>query len=100
MSRVTCVMGRRTKSPHDQLLTGRGPTCSVKRQSSSATCGVGPADRTGKSVVTNCPGGHSPGCTRALSRPLPLNPRVATEPPPMECFLHNKNVQKVGKPVQ
>src|SRR5262245_2190913 len=79
MSRVICVTGRRMKSLHDQLLTGRGPACSVKRQSASATCGVGPADRTGKSVVTNCPGGRRPGA--AAPRPLPLNPRVVIEPP-------------------
>src|SRR5262249_20101011 len=33
------------------------PSCRAKFQPSSLTCGVGPAERTGKSVVTYCPGG-------------------------------------------
>src|SRR5215470_11975804 len=44
----------------------------VKSQRSSGVCGVGPADKTGKSLVTYCPGGTRPG--GAPSR-RPLKPR-------------------------
>jgi hypothetical protein len=37
----------------------------VKLHSSTGVCGVGPADRTGKSFVTYCPGG-----TREESAPV------------------------------
>src|ERR1700757_3743181 len=39
-------------------LPSREPfSCRAKVQSPSLICGVGPAERTGKSVVTYCPGG-------------------------------------------
>src|SRR5260370_21999812 len=47
------------------------PSLIVNSQRSSGTCGVGPADKTGKSVVRYCPGGIV--ALSALRRPE--NPR-------------------------
>src|SRR5689334_22237085 len=78
MSRVMRVTGRRTKSAQVQLLTGRGPSCNVKFHCSRLTCGVGPADKTGKSAVRYWPGGSRAGSVSVLL-PRPLNPRVAID---------------------
>src|SRR5262245_41281235 len=47
-----------------------------KCHSSSGVCGVGPAERTGKSRVTYWPGGTRAGSTSAARRPR--NPRETT----------------------
>src|SRR5258708_37229397 len=44
------------------------PSSITNSQRSSATCGVGPADRTGKSVVRYCPGGSF--ASAELRRPV------------------------------
>src|SRR5437868_9453448 len=72
MSVVTSSAGSARNSSHVQL---RGSSTSpeiVKDQFSGGVYGVGPADKTGKSLVTYWPGGTRPG--GALSR-RPLKPR-------------------------
>src|SRR3954447_23145152 len=74
MSHVSVVCGNALNSVHVHCRTGLGPCLSVNTQSSVRTCGVGPADSTGKSVTSDCPGGR-----RALvsgDRERPLKPRV------------------------
>src|SRR5205807_2975334 len=46
----------------------------VKLHSSNGVCGVGPADSTGKSPVTYCPGGTREGS--ATGRRRPVKPRL------------------------
>ena len=73
MSLVTVSDARAENSFHVQRLGSSISPSIVKVHWSRFTRGVGPADRTGKSVTTYCPGG-----TReldAVSRRLPLNPR-------------------------
>ena len=52
MSRVCSVCGSALNSSQVQFATGFGPTFSVNDQSSVLTCGVGPAESTGKSAVS------------------------------------------------
>jgi hypothetical protein len=56
------------------LATGFGPTFRVKDQSSVLMCGVGPSDSTGKSAVSDCPGGSRLAMSGDCCRPV--NPRV------------------------
>src|SRR5690349_21919078 len=71
MSLVSFSVGRARNSSHVQLFGSRPPVME-NDQRASGVCGVGPADRTGKSLVTYCPGGtRSAG---AASR-LRWNPR-------------------------
>src|SRR5882724_4684357 len=77
MSLVILVSGRALNSSQFQDLTGRGPSLSVKFQFSVRRRGVGPADSTGKSSVSTCPGGSRALVSGACGRPK--NPRVAIE---------------------
>src|SRR5215217_8721902 len=70
MSRVILVCGRAFNSAQVQRFTGRGPTLSVKDQSPSETRGVGPAERTGKPSVSDCPGGIRSASSGAGRRPV------------------------------
>src|SRR5204863_10027206 len=73
MSRVISSLGRARNSSHVQR---HGPSSSPrieKSHRSSAVCGVGPAESTGKSAVTYWPGGTRAGSTSAARRPR--NPR-------------------------
>src|ERR1700749_2039525 len=70
MSRVTSSAGSARNCSHVQR---RGSSISptiVKLHRSSGVCGVGPADRTGKSLVTYWPGGTREGSTRSRRRPV------------------------------
>src|SRR5512140_2943364 len=53
MSRIWWLLGRALNSAQFHLATGFGPTFSVKDQSPRLICGVGPADSTGKSAVSD-----------------------------------------------
>src|SRR5918994_1237773 len=70
MSRVILVCGRARNSAQVQRFTGRGPTLIVNDQSPSETRGVGPAERTGKLSVTDCPGGIRSASSGAGRRPV------------------------------
>src|SRR6188768_1769581 len=62
---------RNSSHSHDAGSSIAPPT--AKLHSSSGVCGVGPAERTGKSRVTYWPGGTRAGSTSAARRPR--NPR-------------------------
>src|SRR5215217_8104294 len=70
MSRVILVRGREWNSTQVQRFTGRGPTLNVNNQSPSETRGVGPAERTGKPSVSDCPGGIRSASSGAGRRPV------------------------------
>src|SRR6185312_471185 len=93
MSRVSSVWGSALISAHVQLRTGFGPIFRVKRHSSVATRGVGPADNTGKSVTRCCPGGSRLALAGASRRPM--NPRV-TIFAPLPCYQHEDVDQGPG----
>jgi hypothetical protein len=59
MSTVTVSLGSAWNSVQVQL-AGDWPPSIENVQLVSAVCGVGPADRTGKSLVTYWPGGTRP----------------------------------------
>src|SRR6266545_5376927 len=59
MSTVKVSLGRARNSSHDHVTGSPAPSI-VNVHSSSGVCGVGPAESTGKSSVTYCPGGTRP----------------------------------------
>src|SRR6516225_724026 len=68
MSVVSVSVGSARNSSHVQL-TGSRPPSIENVHLDSGVCGVGPADRTGKSLVTYCPGGtRSAGAASRLRR--------------------------------
>src|SRR3977135_2691383 len=74
MSTVNVSLGRFRNSSHVHFLGSATSPTIENDHSDSGTFGVGPADRTGKSSTTCCPGG-----TRELlaaSRLLPRKPRA------------------------
>ncbi len=73
MSTVTVSAGSARNSSHDHERTASVSPSIVNVHSASGVWGVGPADSTGKSLVTYCPGGTREGS--ALSRRRPRNPR-------------------------
>src|SRR5262249_40655852 len=80
MSTVTSVAGSAWKAAQVQRPSSRRAESSrTSDHVSGATRGVGPADRTGKSLVTYCPGGIRPG---SPPRRLPRKPRVIMLQPP------------------
>src|SRR4029079_593325 len=66
-------LGRARNSSQVQLRGSSHSPRIEKSHSSTAVCGVGPAERTGKSAVTYWPGGRRAGSTSAGRRPR--NPR-------------------------
>src|SRR6476646_4079807 len=76
MSRTWWAWGSLLNSAQLHLATGFGPTLSVNDQSSVLICGVGPSDRTGKSAVSDGPGGSRLAISGDCCRPV--NPRVIT----------------------
>jgi hypothetical protein len=83
MSRVTVSVGSRRNSSQVHCLGCSTSPVIEKVQSASGVRGVGPADSTGKSLVTYCPGGRRPA--GACSRGRPRNPReikLMVEAPP------------------
>src|SRR5215470_14461800 len=80
MSRVILVRGSALNSDQLHVLTGRGPTFSVKVQSAGSMRGVGPAVSTGKLSTKCCPG----GIRSDSSDPdwWPVKPRVTKAFPP------------------
>src|ERR1700746_901239 len=73
MSDLTVVLGSASNSAQLHLPSREPPSWRAKVQSSSLICGVGPAERTGKSAVTYCPGGMR--FFRACSCRLDAKPR-------------------------
>src|SRR6266478_5466857 len=68
MSVVSVSVGRARNSSQVQLFASRPPVME-NDQRDNAVCGVGPADKTGKSLVTYCPGGTRPaGASSRLRR--------------------------------
>src|SRR5215831_4788213 len=79
MSTVICSLGRARNSSHVQDTESSTSPSMVNVHRSSGVCGVGPAERTGKSVVTYWPGGtRSRG---ASERARPRKPRETGDPP-------------------
>src|SRR5689334_16652635 len=78
MSRVILVWGRALNSSQLQVFTLRGPTFSVKVQLAGATRGVGPAESTGKSSVSDWPGGMRSAISEGGRRPV--KPLVTIDP--------------------
>src|SRR5712691_7359120 len=69
MSTLTVSLGSSRSSAHVQRF-GSTPSPTIENvHSSRETCGVGPADRTGKSSVTYCPGGTRLESTSGRRRP-------------------------------
>src|SRR2546423_237545 len=77
MSRVISSLGRARNSSQVQRRGSSNSPMIEKSHSSSEVCGVGPAERTGKSAVTYWPGGTRAGSTSAARRPR--NPRETTD---------------------
>src|SRR5256885_5959605 len=73
MSRVISSLGRERNSSHVHPRGSSSSPMIEKSHTSSAVCGVGPAERTGKSRVTYWPGGTRAGSTSVGRRPR--NPR-------------------------
>src|SRR5690349_7405675 len=73
MSRVISSLGRVRDSSHVQRRGSSSSPTIEKSHTSRAVCGVGPAERTGKSRVTYWPGGTRAGSTSVGRRPR--NPR-------------------------
>ena len=74
MSTVTVSEGSARNSSHVHDTGSSTAPRIVKLHSSSGVCGVGPADSTGKSGVTYCPGGTREGS--ATGRRRPIKPRL------------------------
>src|SRR5262249_13522302 len=72
MSTVTSSAGSARNSSHVQRRGSSTSPLTVKSHRSSAVYGVGPADKTGKSPVTYCPGGTRPA---GASSRRPRKPR-------------------------
>src|SRR3954462_12738980 len=75
ISTVTVSEGSAMNSAHGHD-TGLSTAPLIKKlHSSSGVCGVGPADRTGKSLTTCCPGGTRAGSTsaRRLRKPREIS---------------------------
>src|SRR5918996_690747 len=70
MSRVTSSLGRARNSSHVQRRGSSTSPTTEKSHWSSGVCGVGPAERTGKSGVTYWPGGTRSRGTSSRRRPL------------------------------
>src|SRR5215468_9359024 len=73
MSVLIVVCDRDSNSAQFHLPSSDAPSSRAKFQFSSLICGVGPAERTGKSIVTYCPGGTR--FFRVCSCRLDLKPR-------------------------
>src|SRR5918999_5514935 len=82
MSRVTSSLGRARNSSQVQRRGSSTSPTTEKSHWSSGVCGVGPAERTGKSGVTYWPGGtRSPG-TSSRRRPLKAREMIGGISPP------------------
>src|SRR5918992_3662805 len=82
MSRVTSSLGRARNSSHVQRRGSSTSPTMEKSHWSSGVCGVGPAERTGKSGVTYWPGGTRSLGTSSRRRPLKPRDRIGGISPP------------------
>src|SRR5580704_1537418 len=85
MSVLIVVCGSASNSSQLHLPSREPFNCRAKVQSASLICGVGPAERTGKSVVTYCPGGSR--FFGVCSWCLDLKPREIVVPSMVSCLL-------------
>jgi len=69
MSVVIVPDGSAGNSPHDQDTGSATAPWIVKLHAASGVCGVGPADSTGRPLVTYWPGGTPEGSLMARRRP-------------------------------
>src|ERR687891_913079 len=88
MSRVTVSLGRARNSSHVQRRGSSTSPTMEKSHWSSGVCGVGPAERTGKSGVTYWPGGTRSLGTSSRRRPLKPRDMIGGISPPYRCELH------------
>ncbi len=79
MSTVTVSLGSARSSGHVHPVRCPASLVTAKRQLSRSGRGVGPAESTGKSSVTYCPGGTAADAAR-------LRPRNAREIGPSMCI--------------
>ena len=77
-----------------------GPAFSVNDQSSVRMCGMGPAESTGKSLVSDCPGGSRlamsgllPSGKAARHHVSPRTSRIADNQPRADLLLEPFDVQ-------
>src|SRR5207245_9669397 len=77
MSFVTCSVGSLRNSSHVHFLGSSISPSTTKFDSATGMRGVGPAERTGKSSTTYCPGGKRPAA--APSRTWPRTPSERTD---------------------
>src|SRR5262244_2162279 len=70
------------------------PSSIVNSHWSKGTCGVGPADKTGKSVVTYCPGGSF--SSPALRRPEKPREMIAICNSPLQTYSSTDAVSTHG----
>src|SRR5580658_4301390 len=94
-STVTVSLGRLRKDLQSHRCRAFLPSSITNSHFSSGTCGVGPADKTGKSVVRYCPGGSltSVGARR------PEKPREMIRmciPPYSATYLHQRLCLALG----
>src|SRR5207302_1830495 len=86
MSTVTVSLGRARSSSHPHERRSSTAPSMVKLHRSSGRFGVGPADRTGKSFTTYCPGGTRDGSMSVRRRPRKPREIGAIAPPPLETM--------------
>src|SRR5215475_929828 len=90
MSVLILVCDRDSNSAQFHLPSSDAPSSRAKFQFSSLICGVGPAERTGKSVVTYCPGGtrfFSTCCSRLDLKPREIGgSSMEVAPLPLACL--------------
>src|SRR5919198_2688000 len=85
MSTVRVSLGSAVSSSHVHDTGSSTAPPSVKLHSSSGVCGGGPAERTGKSVVTYWPGGTREGSTAGRRPRKPREIGGITHLPPLAC---------------
>src|SRR4029077_10434567 len=96
MSRVISSLGRARNSSQVQPRGWSRSPIVEKSHSRSGVCGVGPAERTGKSRVTYWPGGTRAGSTFAARRPQ--NPRetnaIELDERPVEGRVEDRSLER------
>src|SRR5207249_2297674 len=84
MSTLNCSEGRALSSSHVQGLGSSISPLTVKVHFARSTRGVGPADRTGKSLTVCWPGGTRELLSESRRRPLKPRDMKANDQPPEE----------------
>src|SRR5438552_6973745 len=84
MSTLNCSEGRALSSSQVQVLGSSISPLTVKVHFARSTRGVGPADRTGKSLTVCWPGGTRELLSESRRRPLKPREMKANDQPPVE----------------